>query len=69
LQAFPKTIRQGFLGYTLYILTIQSYNQCKVSPIRDLCTTPKVNGKVLQQSEFQKYIEENTSQVLKNPKA
>ncbi|MEW4923667.1 transposase [Algibacter sp. 2305UL17-15] len=44
-------------------------NQCKSCPVRDLCTTSKVNGKVLQRSEFQKYIEENAQQVLKNPKA
>jgi len=44
-------------------------NQCKTCPVRDLCTTSKVNGKVLQRSEFQKYIEENARQVLKNPKA
>ncbi|OEJ98655.1 transposase [Flavivirga aquatica] len=44
-------------------------NQCKSCPVRDLCTTSKVNGKVIQRSEFQKYIEENAQQVLKNPKA
>ncbi|QCX37333.1 IS1182 family transposase [Aureibaculum algae] len=44
-------------------------NKCKTCPARDLCTTSKVNGKVLQRSEFQKYIEENARQVLKNPKA
>ncbi|OEJ98635.1 transposase [Flavivirga aquatica] len=44
-------------------------NQCKSCPVRDLCTTSKVNGKIIQRSEFQKYIEENAQQVLKNPKA
>lgn len=44
-------------------------NKCKTCPVRDLCTTSKVNGKILQRSEFQKYIEENARQVLKNPKA
>ena len=44
-------------------------NKCKNCPVRDLCTTSKVNGKVLQRSEYQKYIEENAKRVLKHPKA
>ena len=44
-------------------------NQCKICPVRDLCTTSKVNGKVIQRSEFQQYIEQNAKRVLKNPEA
>lgn len=44
-------------------------NKCKSCPARDLCTTSKANGKVLQRSGFQKYIEENARQILKNPKS
>lgn len=44
-------------------------NKCRTCPVRDLCTTSKVNGKVLQRSEFQGYIEENAQRVLQNPDA
>lgn len=42
--------------------------KCRTCPVRDLCTTSKVNGKVLQRSEFQG-IEENAQRVLQNPEA
>jgi hypothetical protein len=42
---------------------------CKSCPVRDLCTTSIVNGKVIQRSEFQKYIEQNAERVLHNPEA
>jgi transposase len=44
-------------------------NKCKNCPVRDLCTTSKINGKVLQKSEFQKYIQENAKRVFENPTA
>lgn len=44
-------------------------NKCKNCPVRDLCTTSKINGKVVQRSEFQQYIEDNAQRVLKNPTA
>lgn len=37
--------------------------KCKECPVRDLCTTSKVNGKVLQRSEYQQYIEKNAIRV------
>ena len=37
--------------------------------MRALCTTSKVNGKVLQRSEFHQYIEQNAKRVAQNPKA
>jgi len=43
--------------------------ECKNCPARVLCTTSKVNGKVLQRSEFQQYIEDNAERVLENPTA
>jgi hypothetical protein len=43
--------------------------ECKHCPARALCTISKVNGKVLQRSEFQQYIEDNAARVLENPKA
>jgi len=43
--------------------------ECKNCPARALCTTSKVNGKVLQRSEFQRYIEDNAERVLENPTA
>ncbi|WP_299673049.1 IS1182 family transposase [uncultured Polaribacter sp.] len=42
---------------------------CKNCLVRALCTTSKVNAKVLQRSEFQHYIEENAARVKQNPKA
>lgn len=42
-------------------------NKCRNCPARALCTTSKVNGKVLQRSEFQQYIERNAQRVLRNP--
>jgi transposase len=43
--------------------------KCKTCPMRALCTTSKVNGKVLQRSEFHQYIEQNAKRVAQNPKA
>jgi len=43
--------------------------QCKGCPVRTLCTTAKVNGKIIQRSEFQKYIEQNAKRVKENPEA
>lgn len=44
-------------------------NKCRSCPVREVCTTSKVNGKVLQRSEFQRYIEQNAKRVLENPEA
>jgi transposase len=44
-------------------------NTCKYCPVRALCTTSKANGKIIQRSEFQQYIEQNAQRVAKNPKA
>ncbi|MCL5129780.1 transposase, partial [Algibacter sp. L4_22] len=44
-------------------------NTCKNCPVRALCTTSKVNGKVVQRSEFHRYIEANAQSVLQNPDA
>lgn len=44
-------------------------NKCRTCPVRALCTTSKVNGKVIQRSEFHQYIEANAQRVLRNPKA
>jgi transposase len=43
--------------------------QCKGCPVRILCTRAKANGKVIQRSEFQKYIEQNAKRVKDNPEA
>ena len=43
--------------------------QCKGCPVRALCTTAKANGKIIQRSEFQKYIEQNAKRVKENPEA
>ena len=43
--------------------------KCKTCPVRHLCTTAKANGKVIQPSEFQQYIEQNAQRVLQNHKA
>jgi transposase len=43
--------------------------QCKGCPVRTLCTTAKANGKIIQRSEFQKYIEQNAKRVKENPEA
>lgn len=42
---------------------------CKNCPVRGLCTTSRVNGKVIQRSEFQQYIEQNAKRVLHNAQA
>ena len=44
-------------------------NKCRSCPVRALCTTSKVNGKILQRSEFQQYIEQNAERVFVNPEA
>lgn len=44
-------------------------NKCKNCPVRALCTTSKINGKVIQRSEFSQYIEQNAKRVLENPQA
>ncbi|WP_245574855.1 IS1182 family transposase [Aequorivita capsosiphonis] len=44
-------------------------NKCKTCPVRALCTTSKVNGKVIQRSEFHQYIEANAQRVLRSPDA
>jgi len=36
---------------------------CKGCPVRNLCTTAKVNGKIVQRSEFTSYIEANSRRV------
>lgn len=43
-------------------------NKCKSCQVRALCTTSKANGKIIQRSEFQQYIEQNAQRVAKNPK-
>jgi transposase len=43
--------------------------QCKGCPVRTLCTTAKANGKIIQRSEFQKFIEQNAKRVKENPEA
>jgi hypothetical protein len=40
---------------------------CKNCPVRSQCTTAKQNGKILQRSEFTKYIEQNKITVAKYP--
>jgi hypothetical protein len=40
---------------------------CKNCPVRSQCTTAKQNGKILQRSEFTKYIEQNKRTVTKYP--
>ena len=40
---------------------------CKNCPVRNLCTTSKVNGKVLQRSQYQRYIEENAIRTASDP--
>ncbi len=44
-------------------------NKCKNCLVRNLCTTAKANGKVIQRSEFQNYIEKNAKRVAGNPAA
>ncbi|WP_348636636.1 transposase [Mariniflexile litorale] len=43
--------------------------KCKNCPVRDLCTTAKANGKVIQRSEYQHYIEQNAIRMKQDPKA
>jgi hypothetical protein len=40
---------------------------CKACPVRSQCTTARQNGKILQRSEFTKYIEQNKRTVTKYP--
>ncbi len=42
-------------------------NACKSCPVRHLCTTAKQNGKIVQRSEFTRYIEENGERVAADP--
>jgi len=40
---------------------------CKNCPVRHLCTTAKQNGKILQRSEYTRFIEQNAKRVAKDP--
>jgi transposase len=40
---------------------------CKQCPVRSQCTSAKQNGKILQRSEFTKFIEQNACRVIKQP--
>jgi hypothetical protein len=42
---------------------------CKGCPVRTLRNRAKANGKIIQRSEFQKYIEQNAKRVKENPEA
>ena len=44
-------------------------NKCKNCPVRDLCTTSKANGKVIQRSEYQYYVEQNAIRMKQDPDA
>lgn len=44
-------------------------NKCKNCPVRSLCTTSKANGKIIQRSEYQQFIENNKKNVEQNPQA
>lgn len=39
---------------------------CYSCPARTLCTTAKVNGKIIQRSEYKQYIEDNAKRVAQN---
>lgn len=39
---------------------------CKTCKFRTECTTAKVNGKIIQRSEFKKYIEANAKRIAQN---
>lgn len=39
---------------------------CKLCPVMHLCTTAKHNGKIVQRSEYQVYIEQNAQRVKAN---
>lgn len=39
---------------------------CKTCPVRDLCTTAKVNGKIVQRSQYAYAIEDNAKRVKAN---
>lgn len=41
-------------------------NACKQCPARELCTTAKQNGKIIQRSEFKEYMEGNARRVAEN---
>ena len=40
---------------------------CKNCPVKAQCTTAKQNGKIIQRSEYQSYIEKNAQSVAQNP--
>lgn len=40
---------------------------CKNCPVRYLCTTSKANGKILQRSEYTRFIEQNAKRVSEEP--
>ncbi len=39
---------------------------CKGCPVRELCTTAKQNGKIIQRSEFKQYMDDNAKRVAQN---
>lgn len=52
-----------------YLFKQYKTNKCKNCPVRALCTTSKINGKVIQRSEFTPYIQQNAKRVSENPQA
>ncbi len=40
---------------------------CKNCPVRYLCTTSKANGKILQRSEYTRFVGENAKRPAKDP--
>lgn len=39
---------------------------CKTCPVRERCTTSKINGKVIQRSQYTKNIQDNAKRILKS---
>ncbi len=63
-----KLLKSNQTHYKARNYTFKQYKTkaCKICPVRSECTTAKVNGKVIQRSEYSQYIQQNTKRVTAN---
>ena len=63
-----KSNGSSYKGRNYYFKQYKT-NKCGQCPARHLCTTSKANGKIIQRSEYQQYIEDNMARVREDPEA
>lgn len=63
-----KTLKSNGTQYKARNYYFKQYktNACKTCPVRAQCTTAKVNGKILQRSQYAEHIENNARQIAQS---